>query len=112
MDTILSFPLFPGIGSIGLYVVVFVMAVEHCGEKFTTFVGIGVNIGFTLGEMLLALEAYYIRDWVTLQISSSIPWVVLVPLIWILLPESPRWLISKERLVKESEKSFIVYKRK
>ena len=73
------------------------MAVEHCGGKFTTFVGIGVNIGFTLGEILLAFEAYYIRDWVTLQISSSIPWIVLIPIIWILVPESPRWLISKER---------------
>ena len=93
-------------GGIGSYVVAFVMAVEYCGQKFTMFVGIIIAIPFALGEVLLGLEAYYIRDWVTLQIVSSIPWIVLVPMLWFFLPESPRWLISKERLAEECRKNI------
>lgn len=34
-------------------------------------VGIAIEIPFALGEMLLGLEAYYIRDWRTLQVMRQ-----------------------------------------
>ena len=41
-------------------------------------------------QVLLGFEAYYLRDWVTLQIAAMVPWIVLVPIFWVFVPESPR----------------------
>merc|ERR1712223_333894 len=60
-------------------------------------------MGFALGEILLGLEAYYIRDWYTLQLVSYLPWAILLGL-WFIIPESPRWLIA----VGEYEKAITV----
>ena len=87
-------------GGLGTYVVAFVIIIEYSGLKFTMFVGIVIAIPFALGELLLGIEAIYIRDWKTLQIVSSLPWIVLVPMIWFLLPETPRWLIAKKRYIR------------
>ena len=88
-----------GMGGLGMYVVAFVIVIEYSGLKFTMFVGIVIAIPFALGELLLGIEAIYIRDWKTLQIVSSLPWIILVPMIWFLLPETPRWLIAKKRYI-------------
>ena len=71
--------------------VCFVLAVEHVGHKvgwffiknnagfyilffqFTMLIGIAIEIPFALGEALLGLEAYFIRDWKTLQIVAYLP---------------------------------------
>ena len=86
-----------GFGNIAIFVVAFVIAVEYSGEKFTMFIGIVIAIPFAIGELILGLEAYYIRDWVTLQTVSCVPWVILIPILWFLVPESPRWLIANGR---------------
>ena len=57
------------------------------------FTGIIIEVPFALGELLLGLEAYYIRDWVTLQLVAYTPVLVLLGL-WFLVPESPRWLLA------------------
>ena len=36
-------------------------------------IGIAIVIPFTLGEALLGLEAYFIRDWKTLQVVAHLP---------------------------------------
>ena len=46
--------------------------------------------------MVLAIDAYLIRDWVTLQLVAYVPWLILLGL-WFLIPESPRWLIASGR---------------
>ena len=56
-------------------------------------IGIVIEIPFALGEILLGMEAYYIRDWYTLQLVAYLPWVILLGL-WFIIPESPRWLIA------------------
>ena len=84
-------------GGIGTYVVAFVIAIEYTGLKFTMFVGILIGIPFPIGEFFLGMEAYYIRDWKILQVATSLPWIILVPILWFLVPESPRWLIAKKR---------------
>jgi hypothetical protein len=50
--------------------------------------------GFIFGELVLALEAYLIRDWVTLQLVAYLPMLILLGLYFI-LPESTRWLIAR-----------------
>ena len=84
-------------GGLGTYVVAFVNVIENSGLKFKMFVGIVLNIPFAIGEFILGIEAIYIRDWRTLHIVSSLPWIILVPIIWFLVPETPRWLTAKKR---------------
>jgi len=92
-----------GMGGMGCFMVTFVLAVEYVGFKYTMLIGIVIEIPFALGEILLGLEAYYIRDWYTLQLVSYLPWAILLGL-WFIIPESPRWLIA----VGEYEKAITV----
>jgi len=93
-----------GVGAIGSFMVCFVLAVEHVGFKFTMLIGIAIEMPFALGEMLLGLEAYFIRDWRTLQMVSYLPLLGLVGLWWT-VPESVRWLVGVGRI---KEASIIV----
>ena len=36
-------------------------------------IGIAIEIPFAIGEMILGLEAYLVRDWRTLQIIAYLP---------------------------------------
>merc|ERR1719431_1630426 len=93
-----------GMGGIGCFMVCFVLAVEHVGYKYTMLIGIAIEIPFALGEALLGFEAYFIRDWTTLQIVAYLPLLLLLGLYWV-VPESVRWLIGAGRL--EEAKAII-----
>eukprot|EP00090_Calanus_glacialis_P003552 TRINITY_DN1261_c0_g1_i5.p1 TRINITY_DN1261_c0_g1~~TRINITY_DN1261_c0_g1_i5.p1 ORF type:complete len:603 (-),score=150.76 TRINITY_DN1261_c0_g1_i5:95-1903(-) len=93
-----------GMGGIGCFMVCFVLAVEHVGHKYTMLIGIAIEIPFALGEALLGVEAYFIRDWTTLQIVAYLPLLLLLGLYWV-VPESVRWLIGAGRL--EEAKAII-----
>jgi Sugar (and other) transporter len=43
--------------------------------------------------------AYFVRDWENLQLTISIPSLLLISYYWF-IPESPRWLISVNRYAK------------
>ena len=86
----------PGIGGMALFMVTFVICVEYVGVKYTMLTGIVIEIPFAMGELVLALEAYFIRDWVTLQVVAHLPLLALLGL-YFLVPESPRWLIAVGR---------------
>ena len=77
----------------GLFMMAFVLSVECVGQKFAAFIGIALSIPFAIGELILGLEAYLIRDWRTLQLVVHAPVLGLV-LLWFVLPESPRWLMA------------------
>ena len=36
-------------------------------------IGIAIEIPFAIGEMILGLQAYFIRDWKTLQMVAYLP---------------------------------------
>ena len=82
-----------GMGGIACFMVTFVLCVEYVGAKYTMLTGIVIEIPFALGELLLGLEAYFIRDWMTLQLVAYTPVLILLGL-WFLIPESPRWLLA------------------
>ena len=42
-------------------------------SQYTMLIGIAIEIPFALGEALLGIEAYFIRDWTTLQIVAYLP---------------------------------------
>ena len=82
-----------GMGHMGCFMVIFVIAVEYVWFKYTMLIAIVIVIPFGLGVIILEIETYYIRDWYTLQLVDYVPWAVLVGL-WFIIPESPRWLID------------------
>ncbi len=96
--------LLSGVGGIGCFMVTFVLAVEYVGPKFTMLFGIAIEIPFALGELALGLEAYFVRDWRTLQLVAHAPLFLFLGL-WFVLDESPRWLIASG---KEEEAAKVI----
>lgn len=93
-----------GVFIVGLYMIIFVISVEHVGSSKRTLVGVVLNILYTIGEILTGLVAYFVRDWRTLcLILSSVLWPTIF--YWCVLVESPRWLILKKRYA-EAEMIF------
>ena len=74
----------------------------HYSKVFLLIVG----IGFIAGELVLALEAYLIRDWITLQLVAYLPMLILMGLYFI-LPESTRWLIAKGIVMQDKKNGFM-----
>merc|ERR1719394_720080 len=82
--------------------VCFVLIVEYVGHQFTMLIGITIEVPFALGEALLCMEAFFIRDWPTLQMVAYLPLLILLSLWW-MVPESPRWLIGSGNVEKAKE---------
>ncbi|XP_071501242.1 organic cation transporter protein-like [Diadema antillarum] len=74
--------------------VAFIIGVEFVGPKWRTVTGIAIQIFFAVAYMILAIIAYFLRYWKTLQLVVSAPlylFFIFLPFI----PESARWLISQ-----------------
>ncbi|XP_064628666.1 solute carrier family 22 member 15-like [Lineus longissimus] len=85
-------------GTIGLC---FVLPMEFIGPRWRSFCGaLGL---FDVGQALVAMFAYFERDWRYLAYTTGAISLPLVIAIVIYVPESCRWLIQKERFI-EAEK--------
>ena len=62
-----------GMGGIGCFMVAFVLVVEHVGSRFTSLIGVAIEIPFAIGQGVLGLEAFIVRDWRALQILAHLP---------------------------------------
>ena len=60
-------------GGIGCFMVSFVLAVEHVGARFTALIGVAIEIPFALGQVVLGVEAYLLRDWRVIQVVAHLP---------------------------------------
>ncbi|XP_067006278.2 carcinine transporter [Anabrus simplex] len=85
-----------------IYQIPFILALELMGPSYRTFAGMVICMFFALGMSLLALLGYLLRDWFTLSLATSVPFVLLFSYYWI-IPESPRWLLSKNRIDEAEE---------
>ncbi|XP_072031447.1 solute carrier family 22 member 15-like [Amphiura filiformis] len=89
-----------GIG-LGGTAVTSVWLIENTHSKWRAFASLTYNAAYAVGIVVLAVFAYYFRDWRDLTfylLCLTAPYI----LIYRYLPESPRWLLSKGR-IREAE---------
>ncbi|XP_050670067.1 carcinine transporter isoform X2 [Leptidea sinapis] len=80
-----------------VYQIPFIISLELAGPNYRSFVTVMTCIFYTLGLILLSVVTYFLRDWRSLALATSVPFF-LYYLYWFILPESPRWLLMKERI--------------
>ncbi|XP_054723820.1 organic cation transporter 1-like [Uloborus diversus] len=74
----------------------FIILMEIVGPSMRTHMNGIASSAWTIGLCVLPLIAYVTRHWVTLGLATSSV-TVLFFFYWTFLPESPRWLLSRER---------------
>ncbi|XP_076241580.1 carcinine transporter isoform X1 [Calliopsis andreniformis] len=80
-----------------IYQIPFIISLELVGPNYRSFVTVMTCSFYTMGLCMLAGVTYLIRDWRTLAVTTSGPFLLYF-LYWWFLPESPRWLLAKGRL--------------
>lgn len=75
----------------------FVISIEMTSANKRIWPGVISNFPYVLGLVLLSAIAYGLREWRKIQLYTSIPGVIFI-FYWWLVPESPRWLLTKGRL--------------
>ncbi|XP_039273477.2 solute carrier family 22 member 4-like [Styela clava] len=94
-----AFMFFAGGCSLNNFVAAIVIGAEICDKKHRAFMETSAMIGFCVGYMVIPLFAYFILEWKTLFLVTAAIGVVYIPYWW-LIPESPRWLITKNKFIK------------
>ncbi|XP_062259250.1 solute carrier family 22 member 4-like [Platichthys flesus] len=93
--TVLFFML--GIGQIAGFIVGFVLGSEILiGSARVLFTSLGYPFTYVISMILLTGTAYLVRSWRHLSLIMAVPGLACIPLWW-LIPESPRWLLSRGR---------------
>ncbi|XP_039278061.1 LOW QUALITY PROTEIN: organic cation transporter protein [Nilaparvata lugens] len=85
-----------GAATSGVFLVAYVLALEMVGPKKRMFAGVACQFFFTTGYIMTALFAYFLRNWRWLEIAISLPGLLFISYYWF-IPESARWLLTKER---------------
>ncbi|KAG0723263.1 Solute carrier family 22 member 3 [Chionoecetes opilio] len=85
-----------------LYVACFVLSLELCTPSQRSLVGNLFAVPYALGYMALPGVALLVKDWRPLQLALSAPALFLLAYHW-LLPESPRWLVTRGRLTEAAD---------
>uniref|UniRef100_A0A3Q3XEW2 Major facilitator superfamily (MFS) profile domain-containing protein n=1 Tax=Mola mola TaxID=94237 RepID=A0A3Q3XEW2_MOLML len=88
----------------GLSIIGVVLGVEWTDMKHRTFTGTILSLSWSVGNMVLALLAYFIRDWRHLTLAATAPCIAAMVSWW--LPESARWLLANGRA--EEAKKYLV----
>ncbi|XP_034284417.1 solute carrier family 22 member 3 [Pantherophis guttatus] len=88
-----------GIFGKGTWMTSFVLVTELVGSDHRRVVGIVIQMFFTLGVVILPGIAYVIPTWQGIQLVTTLPNFLFLFYYW-LVPESPRWLITRKKAKK------------
>ena len=91
-----------GMGGMGCILVTAVIAAEETLPNYKIFTTLITAMAFPVGELILAFEAYFLRNWITLHLVAYSPMLVLLGLYFV-VPESTRWLLAKGRIEEAKE---------
>lgn len=94
MFAVLQF--FTAMGQVGLFQTTFVLGVELVGPSKRVLCGVVIEYFFVLGELYLAVTAWQLRQWRAIQLANLAPGLLFLSY-YFFLPESVRWLVTKER---------------
>ncbi|KAJ8366744.1 hypothetical protein AAFF_G00342760 [Aldrovandia affinis] len=86
-----------GMALSGLVLNSFSLIVEWIPTRVRTVVGTGTGYCYTVGQLILAGTAYFIRDWRWLTLAVSLPFYISFLYSWWFL-ESARWLVLNGRM--------------
>ncbi|KAK2817567.1 hypothetical protein Q5P01_025758 [Channa striata] len=81
----------------GLSIITAVLGIEWVDVQHRTFSGTIMGLAWAVGNMLLALLAYFIRDWRHLTLAVTVPCIAAI-VSWWWLPASARWLLANGRV--------------
>lgn len=86
-----------GVLGTSLYSASFVLLIESTTSEYNTLVS-NINLYFySVGELVVAIVAYFWRDWHILNWFMGLYGIVIVIILILLLPESPRFLVANKR---------------
>ncbi|KAK2494916.1 hypothetical protein MC885_001286 [Smutsia gigantea] len=97
-----NFPVFvvfrflQGVFGKGTWMTCYVIVTEIVGSKQRRIVGIVIQMFFTLGIIILPGIAYFIPNWQGIQLAITLPNFLFLLYYWV-VPESPRWLITRKK---------------
>lgn len=80
--TFVIFKFFNAFGNAGLYPLIFVIGLEMVGKHKRTSAGIIMNYFYAIGEALLGLLAWMLKDWQMLQLIISAPALIFILYNW------------------------------
>uniref|UniRef100_A0A8C3GVL4 Solute carrier family 22 member 7 n=1 Tax=Corvus moneduloides TaxID=1196302 RepID=A0A8C3GVL4_CORMO len=94
-----------GVALSGISLIVVPLGMEWVDVQHRTFTGILTSIFWSVGNMLLALAAYLVREWHWLLVAVTGPCLLSIVCLW-WVPESARWLIAKGK-VKQAHRHLL-----
>ncbi|XP_061480284.1 solute carrier family 22 member 3 isoform X2 [Rhineura floridana] len=85
-----------GVFGKGTWMTSFVIVTEIVGSDQRRIVAIVIQIFFTLGVVILPGIAYFIPTWQGIQLATTLPNFLFLLYYWV-VPESPRWLLTRRK---------------
>lgn len=91
--------IFMAAGGIGSYLISFVLLFEWISPKYRTRASASAQIPFALGFLYTVLIAWIVSRWQPLHFVLAAPNSLFL-IFFFILPESPRWLVSRKKFDK------------
>ncbi|XP_037868070.1 organic cation transporter protein [Bombyx mori] len=92
---------FNGAAVAGALLTSFILMIETTGISKRELMNCIVSVPLSVGEMIMPMFSYYLRSWTRYSLGLALPNLVFLVLFFI-VPESPKWLISVGRLEEAS----------
>ncbi|XP_074673545.1 solute carrier family 22 member 7 isoform X2 [Strix aluco] len=94
-----------GVALSGISLIILPFGMEWVDIQHRTFSGILTSIFWSIGNMLLAMVAYLVREWHWLLVAVTGPCLLSIVCLW-WVPESARWLIANGK-VKQAQRHLL-----